>query len=180
MDTANVHYNEAIRQCNDEITRNAATANTYTVLTWALRRQNRFEEVIERGEQGLGQFPNELRIVQTMGEAYFYLNDFNRSLAYMQRYLFTIPEGERSSIAFFFIGEIYRVTEKFHHADIAYTTAVHLQPYSALWWFRLASVREAVGDRNPAIDAYQQALRLNPTYTEARAGLVRVQATADN
>ncbi|MCL2042987.1 MAG: tetratricopeptide repeat protein [Treponema sp.] len=176
MNEANVHYNEAIRQCLDAVARNAATSDTYTAMTWAMRRQGRHSEVISWGEQGLRLYPNEYRIVQTMGEAYFYLNDFSRSLSFMQRYTNALPEGERASVAFFFIGEIYRITERFLHADIAYTTAVHLQPNLALWWFRLGSVREAAGDREPAIEAYQQALRLNPNYGEARNGLARVQS----
>jgi tetratricopeptide (TPR) repeat protein len=45
----------------------------------------------------------------------------------------------------------------------------------ALWWYRLASVREQINDRTPAIEAYQQALRYNPNYREARDALARLQ-----
>jgi tetratricopeptide (TPR) repeat protein len=172
---ANARYNEAVRQCLDEVTRNAATRDTYTVITWTFQRQGRYTDVISWGERGLRLFPDEYRIVETMGEAFFYLDDYERSLAFMQRYIHAMPQGERASVAFFFVGEIYRLTERFHHADIAYTAAIHLEPNLALWWFRLGSVREAVGDRAPAIEAYQRALRLNPNYNQARSGLARLQ-----
>jgi tetratricopeptide (TPR) repeat protein len=110
-----------------------------------------------------------------MGEAYFYLDDYARSLSYMQRYANAVPQGDRVSVAYFFVGEIYRLTQKYHHADIAYTTALRFEPNAALWWYRLGTVREEIGDRMPAIDAYQQALRLNPNYREARSGLTRLQ-----
>jgi cytochrome c-type biogenesis protein CcmH/NrfG len=110
-----------------------------------------------------------------MGEAYFYLDDYGRSLASMQRYVNALPQGERTSVAYFFIGEIYRLTGKHRHADIAYTTAVQLQPNLALWWYRLASVRESAGDYQPAVEAYRQALRIDPNYAEAGAGLARSQ-----
>jgi tetratricopeptide (TPR) repeat protein len=176
MNEANTYYNEAIRLCLEEISRNTASRETYTVITWTMQRQNRYADVISWGERGLRIFPDEFRIVETMGEAFFYLNDYERSLSYMQRYVNALPQGERVSVAYFFKGEIYRLTQRYHHADIAYTTAIRFEPNLALWWFRLASVRELVGDRNQAIEAYQQALRLNPNHGEARNGLTRLQS----
>lgn len=175
MNDANIYYNEAIRICNDEVSRNAATRDTFTVMTWTLQRQQKYADVISWGERGLRAFPSEFRIVEIMGEAYFYLNNFGRSLAFMQRYTNAQPQGERAGVAFFFIGEIYRLTQKYHHADIAYTTALQIEAGSALWWYRLASVREQVGDKRPAIEAYQQALRFNPNYREARDAIARLQ-----
>jgi tetratricopeptide (TPR) repeat protein len=172
---SNTHYNEAVRICLEEVSRNATTRETYTVITWTYQRQRKYTEVINWGERGLQIYPDEFRIVETMGEAFFYLDDYERSLSHMQRYVNALPQGERASVAFFFIGEIYRLTEKYHHADIAYTAALHLKSNVALWWYRLGSVREALGDRRPALEAYQQALRYNSNYREARNALTRLQ-----
>jgi tetratricopeptide (TPR) repeat protein len=177
MNEANTHYNEAVRQCLEEVTGNAASRTTYTVLTWTLQRQRKYSEVVTWGERGLRLFPDEYRIMETMGEAFFYLDDYTRSLSYMQRYTNALPQGDRVSVAFFFSGEIYRITQKYHHADIAYTTALRFEPNLALWWYRLGSVREEIGDKNSAIDAYQHALRINPNYNEARNGLARLQSS---
>ena len=175
INEANTHYNEAVRQCLAEVSGNTASRITYTVLTWTLQRQRRYSEVITWGERGLKLFPDEYRIMEIMGEAFFYLDDYPRSLSYMQRYTNALPQGDRASVAYFFSGEIYRLTQKYHHADIAYTTALRFQPNLALWWYRLGSVREEIGEKNPAIDAYQQALRINPNYNEAKNGLARLQ-----
>ena len=175
MNEANVYYNEAIRICLEEVSRNAATRETYVAIAYTMQRQTRYDDVIIWGEQGLRLYPDEYRIVEIMGEAFFYLNDYARSLSFMQRYANAMPEGERVSVAYFFIGEIFRITQKYHHADIAYTTALRFESRLALWWYRLGSVREQIGDRSPAIDAYRQALRLNPDYSEARDGLTRLQ-----
>jgi tetratricopeptide (TPR) repeat protein len=172
---AESYYSEAVRICQNEFSRNEATRETYTVITWALRRQNRYADVITWGERGLRQYADEFRIVETMGEAYFYLGNYSRSLAFMQRYTGALPQGERAGIAYFFIGEIHRLTQKYRHADIAYTTAVLLDPGNALWWYRLATVREYASDSAAATEAYQRALRLNPNYREANEGLARVQ-----
>ena len=175
MSEAVSYYNEAIRICQDEVARNVATRETYAVITWALRRQNRHAEVITWGERGLRVYADELRIVQTMGESWFYLGDFSRSLNYMQRYTNAVPQGDRSSVSFFFIGEIYRLTSKYLHADIAYTTAVRLTPTVPLWWYRLGTVREATGDRNQAIEAFREVIKLDPNYQNAIDGLARLQ-----
>jgi tetratricopeptide (TPR) repeat protein len=173
VEEANVYYNEAARICMDEISRNGTNMDAFTVLTWTLQRQGKYAEVISWGERGLRVNSSDYRVIETMGEAYFYLNNYENSLRFMQRYVNALPQGERTPTAYFFIGEIYRLQRKFQHADIAYTTAVRLEPGMALWWFRLGSVRESSGDYTPAIEAYERALRLNPNYREATEGLAR-------
>ena len=173
MNEADIYYNEAVRIASDEISRNIANRDSYAALTWALQRQRKYADVITWGERGLRLYADDYRIIETMGEAYFYLNDHDQSLRFMQRYTNSLPQGERASVAYFFIGEIYRFRAHFRHADIAYTTAVRLEPNVALWWYRLGTVREALGDFPPAVTAYERALALNPNYQEASNGLAR-------
>lgn len=175
---ANARYDEAVRICKEEIAQNVANMDSYTVLTWALLRQRKYAEVVDWGQRGLKINPNDYRVIETIGEAYFYLNDFSSSLKYMQRYVDAAPQGDRVSVAYFFIGEIYRIQQKPRHADIAYTKAVRLEPNMALWWFRLGSVREASGEFAQAVLAYERALRLNPSYKEAADGLDRARRRA--
>jgi tetratricopeptide (TPR) repeat protein len=175
LDEAGVYYNEAVQISTDEITRDPSNMNAYTVLTWTMLRQRRYSDVIYWGGRGLAQNAGEYRIVETMGEAYFYLNDFGRSLAAMQRYTSVMPRGDRAATAYFFIGEIYRIQQKFRHADIAYTTAVSLEGSIVLWWFRLGTVRESAGDFSAARDAYEKALALNPGHKDSSDGLDRVR-----
>jgi cytochrome c-type biogenesis protein CcmH/NrfG len=92
----------------------------------------------------------------------------------MQRYVNAFPQGDRAAVAYFFIGEIYRLQKRYHHADIAYTTAVRLSPSNALWWYRLGSARESAEDKDAAADAYRRALQLNAHYSQAQEGLARV------
>jgi tetratricopeptide (TPR) repeat protein len=175
MQEAMPYYNEAVRICNDEISRNIATRDSYAVLVWTLQRQRKYTDVIIWGERGLRLYADEYRIIETMGESYFYLDDYESSLRLMQRYVNSIPQGERTSVAYFFIGEIYRLQGKYRHADIAITTAVRLEPGVALWWYRLGTVRESAGDSAPAIAAYEQALKLDPNYRQAQDGLNRLR-----
>ena len=175
FDEANAYYNEAVRICMEELNRNSANMDSYTVLTWTLLRQRRYTEVINWGDRALRINPADFRIVETMGEAYFYLNDYEHSLIMMQRYAASMPRGDRASTAYFFMGEIYRNQRKYLHADIAYTTAVNLEGSIFLWWFRLGMVREAAGDFAPAIVAYERSLGLNPSSREATEALERTR-----
>jgi tetratricopeptide (TPR) repeat protein len=168
-------YDDAVAICKDEIAQNATNMDSYTVLTWALLRQRKYAEVTEWGTKGLKVNPNDYRVVETMGEAYFYLNNFKESLKHMQKYVDSAPQGDRVSVAYFFIGEIYRLQQRFRHADISYTMAVRLEPNLSLWWYRLGSVRESAGDYAPAVDAYERALKLNPGYQEASEALERAK-----
>jgi tetratricopeptide (TPR) repeat protein len=166
------YYNEAIRTCMDEISNNSATADSYVILTWTLSRQQRYSEAVQWGERGLG-VSTDYRLVETMGEAYFYLKDYDHSLTFLQRYVNVVPQGGNSSLAYFMIGEIYRLRKHFHHADMAYTIAVSLSPNNSLWWFRLGEAREAASGPSYAIPAYEQALKLNPQNREASEALER-------
>lgn len=177
---ATYYYNEAVRICTDEITRNASSMDSYTVLTWALLRLKKYPDVILWGDRGLKINDSDFRIIETMGEAYFYLDNYDASLRYMQRYVNSVPQGERASVAYFFVGEIYRLQQKFRHADIAYTTAVRLEPAIVLWWYRLGMVRESAGEFAPAVQAYEQALKIDPGHREAQEGLARSRQRAGN
>jgi tetratricopeptide (TPR) repeat protein len=179
MDEANPYYNEAIRQCLDQAERNAANRDTYAAITWAFLRQQKYGEVVSWGERGLALYADDYRIMETLGEAHFHLNDYDRSLDWMQRYVSAVPQGERTSVAYFYIAEIFRLRRQYFRADIAYTTALRLNPELFLWWYRLGLVREALRDYPAAAEAYRRALRLNPNDGNAGAALERIQGRSE-
>jgi len=168
------HYNEVVRVGFDQITRHVATRDSYVLLIRALRRLGRHNEVVNWGQQGMRVFPDEFRLLETMGQSFFFLGDFDQSLAHMERYADALPNGDRISLAYFFIGEIFRLTQKFYRAEMAYTIALHFEPGLALWWYRLGSVREQVGDMEPALEAHRRALAINPNHNGARNAIARL------
>lgn len=175
MADANARYDTAAAICKDEIAQNAANMDSYAVLTWTLLRQKKYRETIEWGMKGLKVNPNDYRVIESLGEAYFYLDDYKESLKQMQKYVDAAPQGERVSVAYFFMGEIYRIQRKPKHADIAYTTAVKMEPGIALWWYRLGMAREQAAEFASAAAAYERAVALNPSHKEAAEGLERVR-----
>jgi len=174
MEDAIAAYSESIEICKQELVDNPKNMDAYTVYSWSLLRVGKYRETVDVCQEAL-KIQNDFRIVETMGEGYFYLGNYKDSLRHMERYIDAAPSGERVSTAYFFVGEIYRIARRYNHADIAYTAAVHLEPAIALWWFRLGTVREETGDKGGASDAYRRALSLRPDYKDASEGLKRVQ-----
>ncbi|PIE99059.1 MAG: hypothetical protein CR988_00645 [Treponema sp.] len=179
MDTVNrkaeakEEYNKAVEICSEELRQNPNNLDSYAVYTWSLFRLHKYNETIAICNKAL-QIKEDPRIIETLGEAYFYVNNMNESLRQMQKYISLNPRTDRASVAYFFQGEIYRIRKQFAKADIAYTAAVSLEPNLPLWWFKLGSVREAENYKTGAIEAYSRALKLSPNYTEAKKGLERL------
>lgn len=167
-------YNEAIEICKQDLALNSKNMDAYTIYGWALVRLARYQEAVQICTTALN-ISFDPRIIETMGEAYFYLDNYRESLRNMERYTDVAPRGERISTAYFFMAEIYRLTRRYNLAEFAYTTAVYYEPALSLWWYRLATVREETGDNPGAADAYRRALQLRPDYKEATDGLRRVQ-----
>jgi tetratricopeptide (TPR) repeat protein len=171
---AKAAYTQAIDVCKQDLAENSKNMDAYTIYGWSLIRLGRNQETVAICTEAL-KVSADSRILETLAEGYFYLANYKESLKYMEKYIDAAPKGERISVAYFFEGEIYRLTKEYNRAEIAYSTAVYLEPSMSLWWFRLGSMREIVGDKAGALDAYQKALKLRPDYKEANEGLSRVR-----
>jgi len=167
-------YTQAVEVCLAELQQNSRNMDSYTVYTWSLFRLHRYRETIVVCNEAL-KIAQDARIIETLGEAYFYINDYKESLRQMERYIDMAPNGERASVAYFYSGDIYRLTKRYQKADIAYSAAVHLEPSNSLWWYRLGLAREQAGHKQEAKEAFQRALSIRKDYKEAADGLSRVQ-----
>ena len=169
------NYGSAVDICLAEIKAGKYTADTYAILLWSLNRQKRYRETITYGNQGLKKY-NDMRLVESMGAAYYYQGSYDRALASLKTYAAELPEGSFIDDVYFFMGEIYIQKNEFNNADIALTAAVHHYPKSAMWWSRLGYAREQAGSYESALAAYDQALAINKNYADAKAGRDRVAA----
>ena len=174
IDSANSYYTEAVSVCKNELLENDSNIESYVVMCWALFRLKKYNEVIENSQKALKINPNEYRIIENLGETFFYMDRYAESLRNLERYVDALPNGDRASTAYFFMGEIYRIEGKNHHADIAYSHAIKKEPSIALWWYRLGIAREKAGNSEKAKEAYKKALTLRPSFREAEQALNRL------
>jgi tetratricopeptide (TPR) repeat protein len=147
----------------------------HVVLCWSLVRLERYEEARTYALAGRNISRYDPRIIEILGEVYYYQGQNSEALQYFQEYINLAPQGGRIDTAYYLIGEIYIRLGKFRHADIAFSTAVYYMPKNAAWWTRLAYARESAGEMQTALQAYEQALSLNSQLADARRGFTRTR-----
>lgn len=171
------NYAQAIKVCESEIAATPNRIDSYVVLCWALVANKQYSVAEQRASDGLAIGPNDLRLVESLGEAKYYLGKNKEALALFERYIAGISDSaSRVGVAFYYMGEIYIRQAKYQHADIALSTAVRKEPMLERWWIRLGYAREMAGNYYQAVEAYDEALRLNSSSVDAERGRSRVSA----
>jgi len=171
----NGDYAAAIQICETEIARDRTRIESYVVLCWSLVRNRQYAEAEQRAADGLAVSPYDLRLIEILGEAKYYLGKNNGALEQFQRYVAAAPEsGSRVGAAYYFMGEIYIRQARYQHADISLSAAVKKEPLLDRWWTRLGYAREMAGNYYEAAEAYDEALLLNAASSDAQSGKARV------
>jgi tetratricopeptide (TPR) repeat protein len=173
-------YTEAIRICLIELDSMPKNMNSFSVLGWSLIALARYEEALEYTTKARGISPRDPRIIEILGEAHYYLGNNVDALEFFEQYAVLAPTGDRVEYVYAFMGEIYIRLEEYNHADISFSTAVYHAPNVSQWWSRLGYSREMSGDLEYSLEAYQQALTLNPALNDARRGRDRVLSQRDD
>ena len=166
----NREYEEAVAICLNELESMPRNMDSYTVLGWSLLALGRNEEALEYGEKAYEILPTDPRIVEILGEAHFRLENNLESLVYFERYAVLYPTGQRIDVVYNLMGEILLRLKEYNHADIAFSTAVYHSSNISKWWARLGYAREMAENYRYALEAYEKALSLNPTLTDAIRG----------
>lgn len=173
----NGKYAESVAVCEQELAENPNRIESYVVMCWSLVRNKQYSEAEQRATDGLKISPYDLRLIEILGEARYYLGKNNGAMEQFQRYVSSAPEsGSRVGTAYYYMGEIYIRQARYQHADISLTTAVKKEPLLDSWWVRLGYAREMAKNYYEAANAYDEALRLNPASVEADRGRTRVSS----
>lgn len=173
----NGRYKESIQVCEEEISENPNRVESYVVMCWSLVKNKQYAEAEQRATDGLEVSPYDLRLIEILGEARYYLGKNAGAMEQFQKYVAGAPEsGSRVGSAYYFMGEIYIRQARYQHADIALSSAVKKEPLLENWWVRLGYAREMAGNYYEAVNAYDEALRLNNSSLDASRGRERVSA----
>lgn len=166
-------YSEAAEVCIAEIAEDSQNVESHVVLCWSLVAAKRHEEAVTWAEKGRQLSKYDPRLIEILAEAHFYLGRNEQALRFFQEYISYAPNGSRISLVYYFMGEIYLRQAKYRHADIAFSVALQLEKLNALWWVRLGYAREMAKDFRYSLEAYNQALALNPNLQDALRGRER-------
>ncbi len=171
----NGDYERAVEVTRAELEAAPNNLDAMVVMGWSLMSLGRYDEAREVSRRGLQISRFDHRIIENAGEAHFYLGELEPALQRFEQYAALAPEGDRIARVYAFMGEIYISLQEYENADIAFSTALHLNANRSSWWTRLGYARELAGKSVQARDTYQRALNLDPSFGEAQLGLERVQ-----
>ena len=173
----NGKYRESVQVCEEELKENPNRVDSYVVMCWSLVKNKQYAEAEERALSGLEVSPYDLRLIEILGEAKYFLGKNTGAMEQFQKYVASAPEsGARVGTAYYYMGEIFIRQARYQHADIAFSSAVKKEPMLDSWWGRLGYAREMAGNYYEAVNAYDEALRLNSSSIEASRGRDRVNA----
>ncbi len=171
----NGKYRESVQVCEEELQQNPNRVESYVVMCWALVKNKQYAEAEERANEGLAVSPYDLRLIEILGEAKYYLGKNSGAMEQFRKYVASAPEsGSRVGVAYYYMGEIFIRQARYQHADIALSSAVKKEPLLDTWWVRLGYAREMAGNYFESVAAYDEALRLNSSSVEASRGRERV------
>lgn len=169
------NYERAVEICRMELAETPGNMDSHTVLGWSLLRLGRNKEALEAGTAAMNQARYDVRIIEIVGEAHYFLGNNRDALKFFEEYCVLAPTGDRIALVYFYMGEIFIRLGEYNHADMAFTTAVYHSANTAKWWARLGYAREMAQDYRYSLEAYDKALQLNTALTEALRGKERVQ-----
>lgn len=172
----NGQYAQAVQTTLDEIRQMPKNMDSYSVLGWSLLKLGRYQEAVNYAKRALEISRYDNRIVEILGEGYYFLGDNAQAIKYFEEYSILAPTGDRIDDVYYYMGEIYIRMGDYNHADIAFSTAVYHSPNIAQWWARLGYAREMAKRYKLSLQAYDRALQLNPAFVDAIRGRERVQA----
>ncbi len=168
-------YEGAIEVCRKELEEMPNRMDAHAVLGWSLMKLRRYQEALEASQEAFQISRYDPRIIETAGEALFYLGRQVEALRYFEEYAAISPTGGRIDSVYYFMGEIFIQQGRYNNADIALSTALYHSPNVADWWARLGYAREKGEDFQWSLEAYNRALALNPNLVDAVRGRSRVE-----
>ena len=168
-------YEDAIQVCLDELKELPRNMDSYAVMCWSLIELKKYQDSFDQVSKALAMAPYDPRIVEVAGESLYFLGKNREALKYFEQYIFISRSGLRISRVYYYMGEIFIRLGEYNNADIAFSTALHFDEQIADWWSRLGYAREMGEQYEWAVEAYENALRLNPNLDQAKNGLASVK-----
>ncbi len=152
------------------IKRDKNNISAYAVAGLSYLGLKQWSKALEISKEGYKLAPNDLRLLATIGEAYYELNKNELALEYLSRYVLLGQQGQGTlkHWMYYYMAVIYKRLNKLHKADIALSAAIFYDSLRTDWILELAQLKEKKGEKNESLVLYKKVLSLEPTNRLAR------------
>jgi tetratricopeptide (TPR) repeat protein len=172
-------FDDSITICLNEIKETPNNRNSYVVLGWSLRDSGRYAEAFDYAKLGIDRTGYSTQLAATAEVSLnWYLNQgrIDEAAAKLVQFIGVLPsDAANLPSAYAMLGTIYLKKGSFIYADTALSFALHANATVFEWWANAGMARENYGDYKGALKAYDEALKLNPSDSEALRGRDRVR-----
>ena len=89
----NGNYRESVQVCEEELKENPNRVDSYVVMCWSLVKNKQYAEAEERALSGLEVSPYDLRLIEILGEAKYFLGKNTGAMEQFQKYVANAAES---------------------------------------------------------------------------------------
>ncbi|SCW28176.1 TPR repeat-containing protein [Borreliella japonica] len=161
-------FKEAILNTLEEIRLNPNNLDARTILIWSLIAIGEYKRAEKEAIMGLGIKKYDIRIIQALGEAYFFQKNYENALKYFQEYISLDPKGARIIKVYNLIADSFYELKRYNEADFAYENALRFAPNNQNLLIKLARSRINAKNKVLAEEALIKLLAISPNNLEAK------------
>ncbi|UPA07211.1 tetratricopeptide repeat protein [Borrelia anserina] len=173
-------FQEAIINTQNEIKYNPNNLDARVILIWSLIATGEYKRAEIESIKGLEIKKHDARIIQALGEAYFFQGQYKNALKYFQKYISLEPNGPRIAKVYILTADSFYKLERYNEADFAYENALRFLPNNQSILLKLAKARINAKNKSLAKETLTQLLTLNPNHLEAKNLLEKIEKNNNN
>ena len=168
-------FQEAIINTQEELKHKPRNLDARAILIWSLIASGEYKKAELESIKGLDINKHDTRIIQTLGEAYFFQGQYKNALKYFQKYISLAPNGARIVKVYILIADSFYKLERYNEADFSYENALRFLPNNQNILLKLANSRLNAKNKTLAKDSLTKLLTLNPNHLEAKKLLEKIE-----
>ncbi|AYE36400.1 hypothetical protein DB313_02805 [Borrelia turcica IST7] len=173
-------FQEAITNTQEELSQNPNNLDARVILIWSLIGAGEYKKAEIECMKGLEIKKYDSRIIQALGESYFFQKQYKNALKYFQEYIGLDPNGARIIKVYNLIADSFYKLERYNEADFAYENALRFLPNNQNLLLKLAKARINAKNKTLAKETLTTLLSLNPSHLEAKKLLENLEKNNNN
>nr|WP_038363716.1 tetratricopeptide repeat protein [Borrelia persica] len=173
-------FQEAIINTQNEIKHNPNNLDARVILIWSLITTGEYKKAELEAMKGLEIKKHDSRIIQALGETYFFQGQYKNALNYFQKYIALEAHGARIAKVYLLSADSFYKLERYNEADFAYENALRFLPNNQNILLKLAKARINAKNKILAKETLTKLLTLNPNHLEAKNLLQKIEKNENN